>query len=82
LRVSVFTGGKCPFGQIPLLEVEGVTLCQSMAILRFVARRYGMYQFFMIWGPIWSGMHLKNPPSIENEFRRNGKSPKAKRTHE
>ena len=46
--ISVFTGGKCPFGQIPLLEVDGVTLCQSMAILRFLARRYGMHQFFLI----------------------------------
>ncbi|KAL9962462.1 hypothetical protein ACROYT_G031567 [Oculina patagonica] len=34
--------GKCPFGQIPLLEVEGVTLCQSMTILRFVAKRHGL----------------------------------------
>ena len=35
-------GGRCPFGLIPILEVEGVTLCQSMAILRFVAKRHGM----------------------------------------
>ncbi|XP_020630098.1 hematopoietic prostaglandin D synthase-like [Orbicella faveolata] len=34
--------GKCPFGQIPLLEVEGVTLSQSMTILRFVAKRHGL----------------------------------------
>lgn len=40
--IPLKNSGKCPFGQIPLLEVEGVTLCQSMAILRFVARRYGL----------------------------------------
>lgn len=34
--------GRCPFGQLPILEVEGVTLCQSMAILRFVAKRHGL----------------------------------------
>lgn len=34
--------GKSPFGQLPLLEVEGVALCQSMTILRFVAKRHGL----------------------------------------
>lgn len=34
--------GKCPFGQLPILEVDGVTLCQSMTILRFVAKRHGL----------------------------------------
>nr|XP_058952798.1 glutathione S-transferase-like [Pocillopora verrucosa] len=34
--------GKCPFGLVPILEVEGVTLCESMAILRFVAKRHGL----------------------------------------
>lgn len=34
--------GKYPFGQLPVLEVEGVTLCQSMTILRFVATRHGL----------------------------------------
>jgi len=38
----VKNSGKFPFGQAPVLEVEGVTLCQSMAILRFVAKRYGL----------------------------------------
>ena len=41
--LAFFPGGKTPFGQLPLLEVEGVTLCQSMTILRFVAKRHGMY---------------------------------------
>ncbi|XP_035670543.1 hematopoietic prostaglandin D synthase-like [Branchiostoma floridae] len=31
-----------PMGQLPLLEVDGVTLCQSMSIARFVARETGM----------------------------------------
>eukprot|EP00058_Branchiostoma_floridae_P024903 XP_002610393.1 hypothetical protein BRAFLDRAFT_209281 [Branchiostoma floridae] len=31
-----------PMGQLPLLEVDGVTLCQSMSIARFVARETGL----------------------------------------
>ncbi|XP_068736755.1 hematopoietic prostaglandin D synthase-like [Montipora capricornis] len=34
--------GKFPFGTLPILEVDGVTLSQSMAILRFVAKRHGL----------------------------------------
>lgn len=29
-----------PFGQLPILEVDGVTLCQANAFTRFVARKY------------------------------------------
>ena len=28
------------FGQLPVLEVDGKTIAQSMAIARFLARRY------------------------------------------
>lgn len=41
MLIVLFSGGKYPFGQLPVLEVEGVTLCQSMTILRFVATRHG-----------------------------------------
>jgi len=30
---------------VPILEVDGQTLSQSMAILRFVARRHGLSNF-------------------------------------
>lgn len=33
---------KTPFGQLPLLEVEGVTLCQSQTIARFLARKFDL----------------------------------------
>lgn len=33
---------KLPFGQIPVLEVDGVTLCQSIPIARFVARKFNL----------------------------------------
>lgn len=33
---------KAPFGQLPLLEVEGVTICQSQTIARFLARKFGL----------------------------------------
>ena len=31
-----------PLGQLPILEVDGETICQSMAIARFCARRFGL----------------------------------------
>ncbi|XP_028401456.1 hematopoietic prostaglandin D synthase-like [Dendronephthya gigantea] len=34
-------GGTFPFGQVPVLEVDGKMLCQSMSIFRFVAREIG-----------------------------------------
>ena len=30
-----------PFGALPMLEVEGVTLCQQNTIIRFLANRFG-----------------------------------------
>ena len=34
-------GGKLPFGQIPILETDGMVLAQSTAIVRFVADQVG-----------------------------------------
>merc|ERR1712173_12100 len=31
-----------PFGQLPVLEVDGVNICQSMAIARFLANEFGL----------------------------------------
>ena len=31
-----------PLGQVPSLEVDGVTICQSMTIARYLARRVGL----------------------------------------
>ena len=31
-----------PMGQLPVLEVDGETICQSMTIARFCARRFGL----------------------------------------
>jgi len=32
-----------PLGQLPLLKVDDKTLVQSMAIARYIAREFGMY---------------------------------------
>ena len=43
--------GKSPFGQLPVLEIkeapssEPIVLCQSVAILRYLANEFGMYDF-------------------------------------
>jgi len=35
-------GSGTPFGQLPILELEGgVMLCQSLAIARYLARKFG-----------------------------------------
>ena len=33
---------EVPFGQLPTLETRGVTICQSIAIARFVAKEVGL----------------------------------------
>ena len=57
--VISLSGGKCPFAQLPLLEVEGVTLSQSMTILRFVAKRHGMQHYNNITAPFNNMRNLK-----------------------
>jgi len=35
--------GKLPFGQLPLLEINGVVFSQSMTIARYLAKKHGLY---------------------------------------
>ena len=36
-----FLGKLYPFGQIPVLEVDGVVITESLAISRYVAAEFG-----------------------------------------
>ena len=38
------SGGKLPFGKVPILEVDGKVLAQSMTILKYVARETGRFE--------------------------------------
>lgn len=33
---------KYPFNELPVLEVNGIPLCQSMTIMRYLAKEHGM----------------------------------------
>jgi glutathione S-transferase len=37
------SSGRLPFDQMPLLEIDGLNLSQSSAMIRFLARRGGLY---------------------------------------
>ena len=39
---TIFITGT-PKGQIPVLEVDGKMICESMAIVRFIAREYSKF---------------------------------------
>ncbi|CAL1528871.1 unnamed protein product [Lymnaea stagnalis] len=46
VRVPEFTAdlkAKTPFGQLPLLEVDGEVFAQSVAIATYLAREFGLY---------------------------------------
>lgn len=40
---SIKSTGKLPFGQLPLLEIDGLCLTQSAAMTRYLARRGDLY---------------------------------------
>jgi hypothetical protein len=46
LKANMTQAGMLAFGQVPMLEIDGVTLTQSHTILRFVARREGWYDWY------------------------------------
>ena len=37
-----------PYGQLPVLEVDGTLIGQSMAILRYLSKKYGKYAAFYV----------------------------------
>ena len=45
---SYFSAGIAPFGQMPLLEVDGTIIAQSMAIARFVANEVGTSRMLIL----------------------------------
>src|SRR5262245_47999510 len=52
---------ETPYGQLPVLSVDGVDIAQSFAIARFLARRYGeMTVFVFETYAIYSGLAGKD----------------------
>lgn len=48
--VLISSGGRCPLGQLPLLELgDGRVLCQSGAILRFLGNELGNWHFSQLF---------------------------------
>ena len=43
LKAEWVAAGKLPFGQVPLLEIDGLNLVQSHTILRYLGRKQGWY---------------------------------------
>jgi len=43
LKATWTAEGKLAFGQVPLLEMDGLKLVQSHTILRYMGRKYGWY---------------------------------------
>lgn len=51
--------GKLPFDQMPLLEIDGLRLSQSSAMIRYLARRGGLYgttNIDAVWCDMISGV--------------------------
>ncbi|EDV25618.1 S-crystallin 4 [Trichoplax sp. H2] len=53
-------GSKAPFGQLPILEVDGKVLCQSNAIVAYLAKEFGfagktsndVYKIYLVEGAV------------------------------
>jgi len=40
--MGVFIFSECPWGQVPVVEHNGKMYCQSLAIVRFLAKRFNL----------------------------------------
>ena len=43
LFLSSFTDGRLMFQQVPMVEIDGMTLVQTRAILNYIATKYNLY---------------------------------------
>lgn len=40
--LQLLESGKLPYNQIPVLDIDGKTLCQSKAIVYYLTRKFGV----------------------------------------
>lgn len=40
---------EMPLGKVPVLEVNGVKISESLAISRYIGKEYGKYKFFVLF---------------------------------
>ena len=57
VKAEGIQNGSLPFGQVPLVHIDGLDLVQSLAILRYISNSYVIFFSFFLLG-IFLGMLL------------------------
>ena len=52
-KVAFTLSTETPFGSLPTLSVDGVTICQSLAIARYLAKEFGERRLVCLIVVLW-----------------------------